>query len=166
MPGTRLKLGESMIAEVGIGVTGTDDGSTYVRYTITDVEKGDQKILEKISDKGEYDGGTVYYVRGSMQVLAVLGDAGENLVTGAVVGVQDDGSGAAGTFGIGDLSDDCTGNFVLDGPTVGHTEKTCSIALAKKGTAVVGAAFVRDGSVPAGGTSDDPYYNNPVLWLP
>ncbi len=154
-----------MVAQVGIGVTGMANGSTYLKIAVTEIEQGDQAILKKLSNATEYQGGTVYYVHGTLEVLAVLGTAGDSIATAAVVGVQNDGAGAAGTFGVKELSADCTGSFVLTKPTVGDRQKTCTIALAKPGTTLVGAAFIRDDSVPNGGTSDDEYFKKPVLWL-
>lgn len=163
-PGARLEFGKSMVAQVGIGVTGMKDGSTYLRYTVTGIEKGDQKILDDLKDKKNYQGGSVYYVRGSVEVLAVVGKAGSFLAGGGVVGVQSDGKATGGLFSVGVEERDCVGDFLIDDPVVGKKQDTCRIVLAEKGTTVPAAAFIRDDTISSE-PSDDPYLKSPVVWL-
>lgn len=162
-PGTELSYGESMIVQRPVGVTDLDEGWAYLEYTVTDVVDGDPEVLEDMSDAEEYEGGSVAYVHGTITVLAKYGLGIEGLVGGTIGVIQSDGLGGAWPFG-GATYADCTGNFLIEGLEVGETVETCHIGLLTPGTDVAGVMYYGDGSVPQGGTSDDEYWHDPIIW--
>ena len=162
-PGTELSYGDSMIVQVPVGVTDLEEGWAYLEYTVTDVVDGDPAVLENMSDAEEYEDGSVAYVHGTITVLAKYGLGIDGLVGGAIGVIQSDGMGGAWPFG-GETYEDCTGNFLVEGAGVGDTVETCHIGLLTTGTDVAGVMYYGDSSVPQGGTSDDEYWHDPIIW--
>ena len=99
-------------------------------------------------------------------MIALFGRAIDSFVGGRIGGIQSDGQTAAGVLAFGGDAAGCTGNFMIGPATVGMAEDTCTVALALPDTEVIGAYFFGDGTVPNGGTSTDPYWVDPIVWLP
>lgn len=166
-PGTQLAIGDSMIVRNALGVLEESEGWSILRYTVTGIERGDDAYLQGMDGAEAYQaGGSVWYVRGRVEVVALFGRAIDARVGGTVDGIQSDGQAAAGVFDFGGEAPGCTGGFAIDEAQVGAAEDTCTVALALPGTSVIGAYYYADGSVPSGGTSDDPYWLDPIVWLP
>lgn len=134
--------------------------------TVDSVTKGDQSLWSKIDKPGAYKGGTIYYIRGTIKVLAINRTPELTMASAAIGGVQSDGQSGGTEFGVGDLTKDCTGNFVMDDIAVGKQEKTCAIGVTRPGTTMVGAFFYRDGTATPANPGTDPYVKKPVIWTP
>ncbi|WP_344344850.1 hypothetical protein [Agrococcus versicolor] len=164
-PGTSLAIGDSMLVRNATGVLEESEAWSIIRYTVTGIERGDDAYLQGIDDAEAYQGGgSVWYVRGRVEVVALFGRAIDGVVGGTIAGIQSDGQGAAGVFAVGAEAPGCSGNFMVTAAQVGTAEDTCTVALALPGTEVVGAYFYGDGTVPNGGSSTDPYWVDPIVW--
>lgn len=166
-PGTTLAIGESMVVRNAVGVLEESEGWSILRYTVSAIERGDDAYLQGIDDAEAYQaGGSVWYVRGRVEVVALFGQGIGGVVGGTIAGVQSDGQGAAGVLDFGGDAPGCAGGFMIVGAQVGAATDTCTVALALPGTEVTGAYFFGDGTVQDGGTSTDPYWVDPIVWLP
>ncbi|XVX21356.1 hypothetical protein ACQP1U_05640 [Actinomycetota bacterium] len=169
-PGARVAIGDPIVVKIPSSIDSANNGMktgwAYVQVSVTSVKKGDQKVLGKIRDLKEFKGGSVWYMRGRMKVLALSGEGRKSILSVAIAGVQDNGKVGAGTFGIGTLAPECDDGFVLSEAKVGHVQQVCDIMLARPGHRIVGAAFYRDGTLTSWNTSDDPYVAKPVVWMP
>ena len=165
-PGTQASFGDTITARKAVGILSEDEGWSVLRYTVTQIEPGDDSLIDTLDDAEDYVGGSVYYVRGTVEVVALFGAGIDGVVGGAIAGVQDDGYYSAGVFGINASPEDCQGDFVISPASVGASEQSCTVALAKPGAEIIAAAYYADSTVGSGGPSDDPYITDPVLWLP
>ncbi|MFC7430558.1 MULTISPECIES: hypothetical protein [unclassified Agrococcus] len=166
-PGTTLAIGDSMVVRNAVGVLEESEGWSILRYTVSAIERGDDAYLQGIDGAEAYQaGGTVWYVRGRVEVVALFGRGIDGIVGGTIAGIQSDGQGAAGVLDFGGEAPGCSGGFMVSGAQVGAAVDTCIVALALPGTQVTGASFYGDGTVPNGGTSTDPYWIDPIVWLP
>lgn len=165
-PGTQLALGETITVRQNVGVLDEDEAWAVMRYSVTSIEPGDDALIDDLSNAEEYDGGSVVYVRGTVEVVALFGAGIGGIVGGAVTGVQDDGYLTGGIFSVPEATEDCTGNFLVSRASVGDVEESCTVALALPGTEVVAAAYYSDTVISSDGPSEDPYLADPVVWLP
>lgn len=165
-PGAQIWLGETITVRRNVGILSPDEAWAVVRYSVTALEPGDDTLIDDLSNAEEYEGGSVWYVRGTVEVVALFGAGIGGIVGGAVTGVQDDGYLTGGIFSVPAATEDCTGNFAVSDASVGDVEETCTVALALPGTEVIGAAYYSDTVISSDGPSDDPYYSDPVVWLP
>lgn len=165
-PGAQVTLGETITVRQNVGILDEEEAWAVVRYTVTGIEPGDDSLIGDLDNAEEYLGGSVSYVRGTVEVVALYGAGIGGIVGGAVTGVQDDGYLTAGVFSVPAATEDCTGNFLVTGAGVGDVEESCTVALALPGTDVVAAAYYADDVLSSDGPSEDPYYLDPVVWLP
>ncbi len=161
-PGTQISFGESATIQTAVGVLEIEEGWAYLTYTVSGIEEGDTSILDELDDSEQFD--RVSYIRGTLEVVALAGAGrGNSIVGGTIIGLQDDGTSTAYPLTL-ETNPACEGDFLITQPTVGQVVETCHIALIESGRELIGAMYYGDGSVVAGGTSDNPYYSNPVVW--
>lgn len=164
--GSRMRFGQKIVARVPAGVNGEKDGWAYLEVSVTGVTRGDQKVYEGLSNKADFPGGTVWYVKGTVKVLALSGITRGGMAEAPIAGAQGNGDAAGTIFGTRTVKD-CDGNFLLDEAKIGQSASTCAVAIASKGHKVIGAFYYHDGTLSDGSVHvDDPYVKNPITWMP
>lgn len=164
--GSRMKFGQKIVARVPAGVNGEKDGWAYLEVSVTGVTRGEQKVYEGLSNKADFPGSTVWYIKGTVKVLALSGITRGGMAQAPIGGTQSDGNAASAIFGTRTVKD-CAGNFLLDEAKIGQSASTCAVAIASKGQKVIGAFYYHDGTLSDGSVHiDDPYVKNPITWMP
>lgn len=159
-PGTRLSFGESMIVQEPAGFGTMETGWAVVKYTVTAIEDGDPAVLDAYRKDDKFANATPYYIRGQIEVIALFGNAIDGDVGGSIDGVQDDFYSSFSLFGL--FADDaCKGSFRLASAQVGDVQDTCLVTVARDSTKLVAVAYSLLGS-----QTGDPYYDDPVAWMP
>lgn len=164
-PGSALKFGRPAIVRryVAADDLAMERGSVYLRYVVTRIEEGDPAVLDRLSDKSGFEGASVYYIRGRMRVIALLGNApSAPVVGGAIAGVQDDNRPMPV---LADAKDPhCDGGFTIPRPVVNKEVEVCLIAIGRAGTKPAGVIYFGDDTASGERESTDPYFTKPIVW--
>lgn len=142
------------------------DGWAILKLTVTGIDEGEASLLAGVEGAEAYqDGGRVYYVHSSVEVLAASGASRESRHGGGIEGVLSTGEMSSGiSRGLGQLPDACnTPPFTVESG-VGAAGEGCTIALALPGTEVVGAVYYPSATEFA--DPENPYLSHPVTWAP
>lgn len=160
--GTHLSFHQSaVVTDPGLrGPKGTK-GMVYERVTPLEVTKGDQSVLSSLDDADKYPGGTVWYLRYRVEILALTGKTHVPGQTGGVSleGYDAQGKGIASVLGV---FLPCSDEPDYDGLFVGSVVKRCTILVTKEGQKVAGA--YTGGAITDDPSSLGPYEADPVVW--
>jgi len=165
-PGAMLKFGQPAVVEYQ---TGKKSDSYYqhgtIEVTVTKIQKADPKVFDKLKNKADFKNLIPYYIFTDNKILSHEGKQDGNPPTSPIMyGLLKDGRTAGKVIGLGSL-EGCDDTY-FDDPKVGATAENCTIAVAKKGgDPVVGVEFEGDDDVYPS-SSDNPYNEKPVVWMP
>lgn len=144
-PGTALKVGEQAVLPV------TKDGKdVLIGFTVTAIEKGDQKALrQQFGEQAE--GITPYYVKYEVENI----DGSDlSFVSSPNIGGTGAGGESTGAVVSGDLPDCESASAPADFAAAGDTYSGCSLE-GSGGVEIVEANY-----------EEGDYYDNPVVWKP
>lgn len=166
-PGTEFRVGDTVTTHV----QALDPGDEYYGYatlatTVTEVEPGDPALFEDASNAADFAGYTPWFVQVEFEWLTYEG-APNSTMTPTVVAFNEAGGEVSpvinSTWSAGipgcelDLPDE---------KGVGETGSSCTVFAVPDGESIGAVGWRGDDYADGGGSAmDNPYYDEPVLWV-
>lgn len=166
-PGTEFQVGDTVTTHVQAG----EEGEEYYGYatlatTVVAVEAGDKALFEDAENSEDFEGYTPWFATVEHEWLTYEGNPNSNMIP-TLVGFNESG-GQVGNVINQTWSAGIPG-CELDMPLekgVGGTATNCHVFAVPDNEAVGSVGWRGDDWADGGGSAmDNPYYDDPVLWL-
>lgn len=166
-PGTEVEVGDTVTTHV----QALEEGDEYYGYatlatTVTSVEEGDPELFESAENAADFAGLTPWYVHVEHEWLTYEGEPNSNMIPSVIA--FNEGGGELGAVINSTWSGGIPG-CELDMPAekgVGGKTTNCHVFAVPDGEAVGAVGWTGDDWADGGGSAmDNPYWEDPVLWV-
>lgn len=167
-PGTEVEVGETVTTHVQTPGVPSDEyyGFATLATTVTTVEAGDPELFESAENAADFAGLTPWFVRVEHEWLTYEGKPNGNMIP-TLVAFNESG---------GELSGVMTSTWsagipgceleMPDEKGVGEKATNCHVVAVPDGESVGSVGWRGDDYADGDGSAmDNPYYDDPVLWL-
>lgn len=166
-PGAEFQVGDAVTTHVQALEEGDEFyGFATLATTVTDVAPADPSLFESAENSADFAGLTPWYVTVEHEWLTYEGEPNANMIPNLVAFNADGGEVSPvinSTFsaGIPGCSVD-----IPDEKGAGEVASNCQVFAVPEGESVSAVGWRGDDLIDGGGSaSDNPYYDDPVLWL-
>lgn len=165
-PGSEFQMGDTVTTHVQAGEEGEEFyGYATVATTIVSVEEGDPALFEEAENAEDFAGYTPWYLVAEHEWLTFEGNPNSNMIPN-LVGFNESGGEVSKvinqTWSAGIPGCD------LDLPEkeAGNTATSCHVFSVPDGESIGSVGWRGDDWADGGGSAmDNPYYDDPVLWV-
>lgn len=167
-PGSEFEVGDTVTTHVQTSGEPDDEffGYATLATTVTSVEKGDPELFESAENAADFEGLTPWYVHVEHEWLTYEGQPNSNMIPR--LGAQNEEGGEIGAVLNSTWSAGIPGCELQmpDEKAVGETAVDCHVFAVPDDAAVGAVVWNGDDYADGDGiASDNPYWDEPVLWL-
>ena len=167
-PGSEFEVGDTVTTHVQTSGEPDDEffGYATLATTITSVEEGDPELFETAENAADFEGLTPWYVHVEHEWLTYEGQPNSNMIPR--LGAQNKEGGELGAVLNSTWSAGIPGCELKMPDEKGAGEKVtnCHVFAVPDGAAVGAVVWTGDDYADGDGiASDNPYWDDPVLWL-
>ena len=168
-PGSVFDVGDTVTTHVQALEPGEElYGRATLATTVTSISMGDGSLFASAANAEEFQGFSEWYVQVEHEWLTFEGEPQANMVP-TIVGYTDSGLEVRAVYNATDLSG-IPGCSIDLPPTedrgVGETASDCKVFAIPDGLTLESVGWQGDDKIDGDGVaSDNPYYDDPVLWV-
>lgn len=166
-PGTEVSVGDSVVTHVQTSGEKSDEyfGYATLSTTVTSAEQGDPALFEEAENSGDFAGMTPWFVKAEHEWLTYEGEPNGNMIPNLVAFNSEGGEVSPVMNSTWSGGIDGCDISMPDEKGVGEKATNCHVFAVPDGQQVAAVGWRGDDYADGGGSaSDNPYYDDPVVW--